>query len=153
MKKWLLIFVAILGFSSLAGAQRFSIGGGISGTAGSDIVSSLVFNVNLGIDEIVNLGPIGVDARVDLEGKILGNSFSLGLGLAALGTFQLQNIVIYAGPRVFIPLVPAVGSFAVGALAGVRYSIAAGLSAYGELSLLFSNPISWRLGFGVRYSL
>jgi hypothetical protein len=152
MKKWLLVLIAILGFSSLAGAQRFSIGGGLSGTAGSDIVSSLVFNINFQIEDLARIGPIGVDARADLEGRIIGSSFELGVGLAALGTFKVQNFVIYGGPRVFIPLVPS-GPFAVGALAGARYEIAAGLSAYGELSLLFTNPIYWRLGFGVRYSL
>ena len=151
MKKWLLIFVAILGFSSLAGAQRFSIGGGLSGTAGSDIVSSLVFGINLQIEDLARIGPIGIDARADLEGQIIGNSFSLGLGLAALGTFQVQQFVIYAGPRVFIPLIPS-NLFAMGALAGARYSIGGGLSAYGELSILFTTPIFWRLGFGVRYS-
>ncbi len=151
MKKWLFVLVALLGFSSLAGAQRFSVGGSLSGTAGSDITSSLVFGINLEIEDLARVGPIGINARADLEGRIIGNSFGLGLGLAALATFQVQNFVIYGGPRVVIPLVPS-GPFAVGALAGAKYSLGGGLSAYGELSLLFTNPIFWRLGFGVRYS-
>ena len=151
MKKWLLIFVAILGFSSLAGAQRFSIGGGISGSAGSDIVSNLVFTISLGIEEIVNLGPIGVDARIDLEGQLFGSSLTLGVGAAALATFQVTTFTIYGGPSVFLPITPS-GALQIGAIAGVRYSIALGLSAYGELKLRFVDPFYWRLGFGVRYS-
>jgi hypothetical protein len=151
MKKWLLIFVAILGFSSLASAQRFSIGGGISGSAGSDIVGDLTFTISLGIEEIVNLGPIGVDARFDLEGQVLGSTFRMGVEAAALATFQVTNVTIYAGPSAFLPIVPS-GALQIGAIAGARYQIAAGLSAYGELKLRFINPIFWRLGFGVRYS-
>ncbi len=151
MKKWLLVFVAILGFSSLAGAQRFSIGGGISGSAGSDIISNLVFTINLGVEDFARVGPIGVDLRVDLEGQLFGSSLTVGVGAAALGTFQITNITIYGGPSVFLPITPS-GALQIGAIAGVRYSIALGLSAYGELKLRFSNPIYWRLGFGVNYT-
>lgn len=151
MKKWLLIFVAILGFSSLAGAQRFSIGGGISGSAGSDIVSSLTFSVNLTIEDLARIGPIGVDGRVELEGALFGSSISVGVGAAALATFQVTTFVIYGGPSVFLPIVPS-GALQIGAIAGVRYSIALGLSAYGELKLRFVDPLYWRLGFGVRYT-
>jgi hypothetical protein len=151
MKKWLLIFVAILGFSSLAGAQRFSIGGGISGSAGSDIVSSLTFSVNLTVEDLARIGPIGVDGRVELEGALFGSSLSVGVGAAALATFQVTTFTLYGGPSVFLPITPS-GALQIGAIAGVRYSIALGLSAYGELKLRFVNPLYWRLGFGVSYS-
>ena len=151
MKKWLLIFVAILGFSSLAGAQRFSIGGGISGSAGSDIASTLTFNVILGIQDLARIGPIGVDGRVELEGQFFGSSIAIGAGAAALATFQVTTFTIYGGPSVFLPITPS-GALQIGAIAGVRYQIALGLSAYGEVKLRFITPLYWRLGFGVSYS-
>jgi hypothetical protein len=151
MKKWLLIFVAILGFSSLAGAQRFSIGGGISGSAGSDIVSSLTFSINLTIEDLARIGPIGVDGRVELEGQLFGSSLSVGVGAAALATFQVSNFTLYGGPSVYLPIVPS-GALQIGAIIGARTTIALGLSAYGELKLRFIDPLFWRLGFGVQYS-
>jgi hypothetical protein len=151
MKKWLLIFVAILGFSSLAGAQRFSIGGGISGSFGSG-GSAFSFGVNFGIDDLARIGPIGVDARFDLEGGSTGGGFAFAISAAALGTFQVAQFTLYAGPRVTFLISPVQG-FGFGALAGARYAIAAGLSAYGELKLLFSPAFAWEFGVGVRLSL
>jgi hypothetical protein len=151
MKKWLLVFVAILGFSSLAGAQRFSIGGGISGSAGSDIASTLTFSINLTIEDLARIGPIGVDARAELEGALFGSSLTVGVGAAALATFQVNTFTLYGGPSVFLPIVPS-SPLEFGAIVGARYAIALGLSAYGELKLRFVNPLYWRLGFGVQYS-
>jgi hypothetical protein len=151
MKKWLLIFVAMLGFSSLATAQSFSIGGGISGAAGSDIASTLTFNIYLTIQDLARIGPIGVDARVELEGQVFGSAVSIGAGAAALATFQVSTFTIYGGPSVFLPITPS-GALQIGAIVGARYAIALGLSAYGELKLRFVDPLFWRLGFGVNYS-
>lgn len=151
MKKWFLILVAILGFSSLAGAQRFSIGASISGAVGSDIVSSLTFSINLTAEDLARIGPIGVDARLELEGAILGSVTSVGVGAAALATVQVGTVNIYGGPSVYLPITPS-GALQIGAIGGVRYNIALGLSAYGELKLRFVNPLYWRLGFGVRYT-
>ncbi len=150
MKKWLLVFVAILGFSSLAGAQRFSIGGGISGSFGSGS-SAFSFGVNLGIEDLARLGPIGVDARLDLEGASLGGVFILGAGASVMGTFQVAQFTLYAGPRVVFVFVPTT-AFGFGAIAGARYSIGGGLSAYGELKLLFSPAFDWQIGVGVRFN-
>ncbi|MFN3266159.1 MAG: hypothetical protein ACK41E_04895 [Deinococcales bacterium] len=146
-----MIFVAILGFSSLAGAQRFSIGGGISGSAGSDIVSTLTFSINLTVEDLARVGPIGVDARAELEGALFGNALTIGVNAAALATFGVSNFTLYGGPSVFLPVVPS-GALQIGAIVGARTQIALGLSAYGELKLRFVNPLYWRLGFGLQYT-
>lgn len=151
MKKWLLVVVAILGFSSLVSAQRFSIGGGISGSAGSDIASTLTFSINLTIEDLARIGPIGVDARAELEGALFGSSLTVGVGAAALATFQVSNFTLYGGPSVFLQVVPS-EPLAIGAIVGARTQIALGLSAYGELKLRFVTPLYWRLGFGVQYT-
>jgi hypothetical protein len=153
MKKWLFLLVALLGFSSLAGAQKLSIGGGLSLAAGTGIDTSIGGNVYLNIGDLYRFGPIGLDARVGITANITGATGTVVDGtVAALGTFGLLNVTVYAGPQALIPITPAGRALNFGALAGARLGLAQGVSFTAEVNALF-NPFTWKLSMGVAYSL
>jgi hypothetical protein len=147
MKKWLFILVAILGFSSFAGAQKFSVGGGLTSQFQNGFV--LGFGLNLGAENLVKFGKdFGLDARVDLEGQFIPGGLSLLASLAVLGSYQITNIDIYFGPRV------SYGSaFGFGALLGVRYDLTNTLGLYSEIRLFFVPAFDYQLALGVRILL
>jgi hypothetical protein len=151
MKKAVLIGLVALACSGVAGAQKFSIGGGISGSAGSGSAAQLGFSVNLGVDDLARLGPIGVDARLDVDGTLVASTLGLSVGAAVMGTFGVAGVTVYAGPRVVYAISP-VSSFGFGAILGARYSVAAGISAYAEGKFLFSPAFAWAVGVGARFS-
>ncbi len=153
MKKWLFLLVALIGFSSLAGAQKLSIGGGLSLAAGSNIDTSIGGNLYVNVGDLARFGPIGLDARVGVTANFTGTTGTVVDGtVAALATFGLLNVTVYGGPQVLVPITPANRSLNFGALAGARLGLAQGVSLTAEVNALFS-PFTWKLSMGVMYSL
>ena len=151
MKKWFLILVAILGFSSLAGAQKFSVGGGLTSQFQNGFV--LGFGLNLGAEDLVKFSKdFGLDARVDLEGSFGAGAFLFGLGAGVYGSYQISDIDIYFGPRVIVLLSPA-SAFGFGALLGVRYDLSKTLGLYSEIRFLFVPAFDYQAALGVRILL
>ncbi len=151
MKKWFLILVAVIGFSSLAGAQKFSVGGGLTSQFQSGFV--IGFGINLGVENLVKFSKdFGLDARVDLEGSFGAGAFFFGAGIGVYGSYQISDIDIYFGPRAIILLSPATG-FGFGALVGVRYDLSNTLGLYSEVRLLFVPVFDYQLALGVRILL
>jgi hypothetical protein len=148
MKRFLIILMVILGFSSMAGAQKFSIGGGITGSAGSGQTAQIGASVQFTVGDLVKLGPIGVDLRVNADATF-SSSTSIEIGVSPLATFQVAQFRLYAGPslKFFIP-----GGLGFGAAAGFNYPIAPGLNSYAELNLTFAPFSSWAVRVGVQYS-
>jgi hypothetical protein len=148
MKRALIVLLMLLGFSSLASAQKFSIGGGITGSAGSGQTAQIGASVQVTVGDLVKLGPIGVDLRVNADATF-SSSTSIEIGVSPLATFEVAQFKLYAGPslKFFIP-----GGLGFGAAAGFNYPIAPGLNSYAELNFTFAPFSSWAVRVGVQYS-
>lgn len=148
MKRVVIVFLVLLGFSSLAGAQKFSIGGGITGSAGSGQSAQIGASVQFTVGDLLKIGPIGVDLRVNADATF-SSSTSIEIGISPLATFEVAQFRLYAGPslKFFIP-----GGLGFGAAAGFNYPIAPGLNSYAEINLTFAPISSWALRVGVQYS-
>ncbi len=148
MKRFLLVLLVILGFSSLAGAQKFSIGGGITGSAGSGQAAQIGASLQFTVGDLLKIGPIGVDLRVNADATF-SSSTTIEIGVSPLATFQVAQFRLYAGPslKFFIP-----GGLGFGAAAGFNYPIAPGLNSYAEINLTFAPFSSWALRVGVQFS-
>jgi hypothetical protein len=148
MKRILIMLLVLLGFSSLASAQKFSIGGGITGSAGSGQTAQIGASVQVTVGDLVKIGPIGVDLRVNADATF-SSSTSIEIGVSPLATFEVAQFRLYAGPslKFFIP-----GGLGFGAAAGFNYPIAPGLNSYAELNLTFAPFSSWAVRVGVQYS-
>ncbi len=148
MKRILIVLLALLGLSSLANAQKFSIGGGITGSAGSGQTAQIGASVQLTVGDLLKIGPIGVDLRVNADATF-SSSTSIEIGVSPLATFELAQFRLYAGPslKFFIPR-----GLGFGAAAGFNYPIAPGLNSYAELNLTFAPFSGWAVRVGVQYS-
>lgn len=148
MKRLLIVLVALLGFSSLAGAQKFSIGGGITGSAGSGQTAQIGASLQFTVGDLVKIGPIGVDLRVNAD-VTFSSATTIEIGISPLATLQVAQFRLYAGPslKFFIP-----GGIGFGAAAGFNYPIAPGLNSYAELNLTFVPVGAWAIRVGVQYS-
>jgi hypothetical protein len=148
MQRFLIILMVILGFSSMAGAQKFSIGGGITGSAGSGQTAQIGASVQFTVGDLIKLGSIGVDLRVNADATF-SSSTTIEIGVSPLATFQVAQFRLYAGPslKFFIP-----GGLGFGAAAGFNFPIAPGLNSYAELNLTFAPFSSWAVRVGVQYS-
>ena len=136
----------MIALSCTSHAQRFTIGVAIGLTNGP----TPQFSLMIGANDLVKALFIGVDAR--LEGNLnLGSNAVVSLGAAVLGTVNLGVATIYGGPQVNFAL--SNSSFSVGAVAGLRYNLILGLSAFLEGSVLFSDPLGWRIRAGASFSL
>ena len=146
MKKLWLILATFIALSCTSHAQRFTFGAAIGLTNGPTPQLSIM----VGANDIINALFIGVDAR--LEGNLnLGSSAVVSLGAAVLGTVNLGVATVYGGPQVNFAL--ANSSFSIGAVAGLRYNLILGLSAFLEASALFTDPLGWRIRAGASFSL
>ena len=148
MKHFLIVVLVVLGFSSLAGAQKFSIGGGITGSAGSGQTAQIGASLQFTVGDLVKIGPIGVDLRVNADATFSSGT-SIEIGVSPLATFQVAQFRLYAGPslKFFIP-----GGLGFGAAAGFNYPIAPGLNSYAEINLTFAPFSSWAVRVGVQLS-
>ena len=146
MKKVLMILASIFILSCTSQAQRFTVGAAIGLTNGP----TPQFSIMVGANDIVNALFIGVDAR--LEGNLnLGSSAVVSLGAAVLGTVNLGVVTVYGGPQVNFAL--SNSTLSLGAVAGLRYNLILGLSAFLEGGLLFTDPFGWRIRAGASFSL
>lgn len=146
MKKLFIILASMIALSCTSHAQRFTIGAAIGLTNGP----TPQFSLMIGANDLVKALFIGVDAR--LEGNLnLGSSAVVSLGAAVLGTVNLGVATVYGGPQVNFAL--SNSSFSIGAVAGLRYNLILGLSAFLEGGVLFSDPLGWRIRAGASFSL
>jgi hypothetical protein len=151
MKKWFLILLAIIGFSSFAGAQKFTVGAGLTSQFSDGVTFG--FGVNLSVEKLVKLGKdLDIDARVDFEGTFAGATFVFGVSVEAMVAYQIADFGIYAGPRATLFISPA-QVFGFGAIVGFRYTLSKALSLYLESRLLFVPAFGYQLGLGLRYAL
>ena len=146
MKK--LLVLAVLLVSSLSWATSFSVGGGVNFAVASGSGSSLGGHVNLNVNDLVALGPIGVDLRTGVNFTLSG-TFSYRAEVAPLATFNLGTATIYGGP------VLAFGNLSgteFGILGGARFPIALGLSAYAEGTFFPASGLNLRGGVSYSFS-
>ncbi len=154
MKKVMLILVIVFAFFSSVQAQSFSIGAALNVSAGSGIGTDIEASVLFGITDLARVGPLGVDARLEANLAINGAGLGFSVGAAALATFAVDIVTIYAGPQLVFVLAPSVPDpVRIGAIVGGRYQIATGVSAFAELNLLFTNPIFWRIRVGATLAI
>jgi hypothetical protein len=148
MKRIVIVLLVLLGFSSLASAQKFSIGGGITGSAGSGQAAQIGASLQFTVGDLLKIGPIGVDLRVNADATFSSGT-TIEIGVSPLATFQVAQFKLYAGPslKFFIP-----GGLGFGAAAGFNFPIAPGLNSYAELNLTFAPVSSWAVRVGVQLS-
>ena len=152
MKKWFLILVAVLGFSSFAGAQKFSVGGGLISFGDG---FNIGFGINLGIEDLVKFSQdFGLDARVDFEGVIAPAPVGLILlgNVGVYGSYQISDFDIYFGPR-FVLVVSPTSLFFVQGLLGIRYDISKTVGLYVESRITLIPALGYSGALGVRILL
>ncbi len=145
-KRLLWMIVLVLSCSSLANAQRFSAGGGVTlfSPGGAPLAFGLSFQFSA--LNLVNLGAVGLDARVSAD-----IDFGSGgaIGLSGLGRFNLGVLDLYLGPTLNVSFTRG---FGVGAILGVRSPVSASIGVFGEVEFLFT-PASLRLRGGIAIPL
>ena len=146
MRRFLWIAIVILGCSSLADAQRFSASGGVTlfSPGGEPLAFGLSFNFSA--LNLVNLGAVGVDARVSADIDFRSGG---AIGLSGFGRFNLGVLDLYLGPTLNVSFTRG---FGVGAILGIRSPVSASIGVFGEVEFLFT-PASLRLRGGIAIPL
>ncbi len=142
MKKWLLIFIALIGFSSLANAQRFSVGGGLTLFSPGGAGLSFGLSANAAALDIFTAGNFGFDARGTFDADF---GSGIGITLSMFARLWLRQFELYVGPTLGILLNRGVG---LGATLGIRTPGNVPFGFFGELEFL-SNPASLRIRAGI----
>ena len=154
MKQWLLVCITVLGLASLGSAQKFTVGGALNLSAGSGTNPNIEATVLVGANDIARLLIVGVDARLEGNFSVNGAGVGFSAGAAALATLNVGIVTVYGGPQVVYVIAPTVSDpFRVGGIVGARYNLILGLSAFGEVGFLLTNPFSWRVRVGASLSL
>jgi opacity protein-like surface antigen len=179
MKKWIVLLLLLLGFSSLASAQNYSVGVGFElylpvstpNSCGGSITTSLgglhvVFNVG----DLVRLDAFGLDSRVGFAGGTGGTSETnpcpcsgwfcgikfpmlyLNFEADVLLTYDLEGLTIYAGPGISYYLFNA-NNFFINAVAGVRFPIEyVAIYVEGQL-LIHPSRVFGKFLFGILFNV
>ncbi len=169
MKKWIILLVAVLGLSSLASSQTYSIAGGLEiwvprvtsiGCGGTKTETVFAVDVLLNVSDMVRLGSVGLDSRFGLTLGILSSSINnpcpcsgwfcgfnfpilpyLSCEAELFVTLNLDSLIIYAGPGVnLIYFTPEWTVFS--AVVGVRFQLEPKSSLYVEGQLYFNPPFA-----------
>lgn len=156
MRRWVIALIAVLGLSSLATAQTFSIGAGVSRSGDGYVGLHVMFTVG----DLVRVDPVGLDARLGVnvyigEGHLLwlsGTGAAVSPEVDLLGTFSFDDAAIYAGPAAqfgifMFPRLP-VETNAVGVIGGVRFQVEH-FCVYLEGNLWFGTQTVGRARFGM----
>jgi hypothetical protein len=154
MKKWMILLVTVLGFSSIASAQQFTIK---LGPALSLIAGNVGFGANLGIRTpsfFKFSKTIGVGVRADLIGDF-STGFAGIVTLAPVVNFSFdKDTFIYLGPAVGLVFDGSGGSsFVLGADAGATYAISPFLGVYADANVLVVPRLFANVSIGGNYNL
>jgi hypothetical protein len=152
MKKWIILFLTIVGFGSFASAQQFTIKLGAALSFGN----SVGFGANLGIrtPSLLKFSKtLGVGIRVDVA-----TDFSSGFsGFAALSpvlNIELdKNTLIYLGPTVGLAFGGLDPLFIFGADLGFKYAISPFIGVYADTKFLFVPIFFAVFDLGANYNL
>jgi hypothetical protein len=144
MKKILFVLMALLCFSSLSNAQRFSVGGGLTLYSPGGAGLSFGLSGNVAALDIFTVGNFGFDARGTFD---VDFGSGLGITLSAFARLWLRQFELYAGPTLGILFGRGVG---VGATLGIRTPGNVPFGFFGELEFL-SSPAALRLRAGINF--
>jgi hypothetical protein len=141
-KRVLFILLCIFGLSSLAGAQRFSLGGGVTLFSPNGTPLEFGLSAQFSAVNLLSLGVLNVDARASVD-----IDFGTGgaLGFAGFGRVSLPVLDFYLGPTVNVSFTRGLG---VGAILGLRSPVSAPIGVFGEVEFMFV-PASLRIRAGV----
>ena len=183
MRKWLIMFVAVLGFAAQAQAQDFSIRVGpslyfvansvvfgLDGRLYATDVARIAPNINLGIVGSANLIFVGSVAGSVSAGPVVVFSFDRGASFAYAGinlgiafggvtavSFGFVSGVDYAlssSIGLFADISLGVsGGFGGGLDLGVDFGLSRGLDAYVKLNLQFGVGTAFGIGGGLKFAL
>jgi hypothetical protein len=141
-KRVLCILLCVLGISSLAHAQRFSFGGGVTLFSPNGAPLEFGLSAQFSLVNLLSLGILNVDARASAD-----IDFGTGgaIGIASFGRISLPVLDFYAGPTVNVSFTRGLG---IGAILGLRSPVSAPIGVFGEVEFMFV-PASLRLRAGV----
>lgn len=152
MKKWIILLVTIIGFSSFASAQQFTIKLGPALTFGA---GGIGFGADLGLRTASLLKfskTLGVGVRADFVGD-----FSAGFGgfftISPVLNIDLdKNTLIYLGPTLGLTFGGG-SNFIFGADLGFTYAISPFIGVYADSKILFVPGFVVGFDLGVNYNL
>ena len=152
MRKWLIMFVAVLGFAAQAQAQDFSIRVG----AALYFTNPVLFGIDAKlyatdvarIAPSINLGIIG-GANLIFAGGVVG---SIGAGPAIVFSFDRGAGFAYFGVNLGVTFSGAV-NVAFAFVSGVDYALNSSIGLFADLILGVTNGIGGSLDMGVDFGL
>ena len=153
MKKWIILLVTIIGFSSFASAQQFTIklGPAISFGAGG-----IGFGANLGLRSASLLKfskTLGVGIRADFIGDFSAGFAGLVSLSPVLNVDLDKNTLIYLGPTLGLVFNTAGTTFIFGADLGFAYAISPFIGVYADGKIIFVPGFVAAFDLGFNYNL
>jgi hypothetical protein len=162
MKKWIILLVAIIGFSSFASAQQvtvkdfslsdFTIKAGVALSFGNGIG----FGANLGVrtPSLFKFSKtFGVGVRADVKADFTSGLVGFASLSPVLNINLDKNTLIYLGPTVGLAFGGADPIIVVGADLGFKYAISPFVGVYADGKLFFIPGFSAAFDVGGNYNL
>jgi hypothetical protein len=152
MKKWMLLLVAVIGFSSFASAQQFTVKLGAALTFGTEV--SVGANLGLRTPSFLKFSKtVGVGVRVDVAADF-GSTFSGFATLSPVLNLELdKNTLIYLGPTAGLAFGGVNPIFLFGADIGFKYAISPYIGVYADGKFIFVPVFVAAFDLGVNYNL
>ncbi len=152
MKKWMLLLVAVIGLSSFASAQQFTVKLGAALTFGTEVS----FGANLGLRTPSFLKfskTLGVGIRVDVAADF-GSGFTGFATLSPVLNIELdKNTLIYLGPTAGLSFGGQNPLFLFGADLGFKYAVSPYIGVYADGKLIFVPIFVAAFDLGANYNL
>ncbi len=152
MKKWILLLVAVIGLSSFASAQQFTVKLGAALTFGTEV--SVGANLGLRTPSFLKFSKtVGVGVRIDVAADF-GSAFSGFATLSPVLNLELdKNTLIYLGPTAGLTFGGLNPLFLFGADLGFKYAISPYIGIYADGKLIFVPVFVAAFDLGANYNL
>jgi hypothetical protein len=152
MKKWILLLIAVIGLSSFASAQQFTVKLGAALTFGAEI--SVGANLGLRTSSLFKFSKtIGVGVRIDVAADF-GTALTGFATISPVVNFDLdKNTLIYLGPTAGLAFGGLNPIFLFGADLGFKYTISPYIGVYADGKFIFVPIFFAAFDLGANYNL
>ncbi len=152
MKKWILSLVALIGFTSFASAQQFTVKLGAALTFGTEV--SVGANLRLRTPSLLKFSKtVGVGVRVDVAADF-ASVFSAFATLSPVLNLELdKNTLVYLGPTAGLAFGGLNPIFLFGTDLGFKYAISPYIGVYADGKFIFVPVFVAAFDLGFNYNL